>query len=58
MNDVRIEGDFFGKRDVTELSELLVGARAGKASVRDRLAQTDVSEFIDGVDTEAFSTLF
>ena len=58
MNDVRIEGDFFGKRDVTDLSELLVGTRAEKDSVCDRLAQTDVSEFIDGVDTEAFSSLF
>ena len=58
MSDVRIEGDFFGKRDVTDLSELLVGTRAEKDSVCDRLAQTDVSEFIDGVDTEAFSSLF
>ena len=58
MRNVRIEGDFFGKRDVSELSELLAGSRAEKTSVREKLSGTDVSEFIDGVETEAFLSLF
>ena len=58
MKDVRIEGDFFGKRDVSDLAAMLNGVQAEKTSVREKLSGTDVSEYIDGVETEAFLTLF
>ena len=58
MADVRIEGDFFGKRDVSELAARITGSKAEKTSVREKLSGTDVSEFIDGVGTEAFLSLF
>lgn len=58
MTDVRLEGDFFGKRDVSELAARITSSKTEKTSVREKLSGTDVSEFIDGVGTEAFLSLF
>ena len=56
MADVRIEGDFFGKKDVTELAEKLNGVKCGRAAAQEALAGIDVSEYIQGVDTDDFVT--
>ena len=58
MQDVRIEGDFFGKRDVAELTDLLRGIAPCPLCVKDAIAGFDVSETISGVTTEEFIRQF
>lgn len=55
----KIHGDFFGKREVEELEELLKGARYELAALRDLLSGVDVEEYMAGITKENFlSCLF
>ncbi|MBR5739490.1 MAG: lipoate--protein ligase [Lachnospiraceae bacterium] len=52
MQDVRIEGDFFGKKDVAELAAALNGVLPERSAVWKRLSGTDVSEYLSGITTK------
>lgn len=59
ISQCKIHGDFFGKREVEEIEQLLKGIRYDKQAVQERLAGVPVEEYMAGITKENFfSCLF
>ncbi len=57
ITDVSIIGDFFGVRDICELSEHLCGVPLTRAAISDRLRGVSVGEYISGAHAEDIADL-
>lgn len=58
ISDITFRGDFFGVSDPEELAALLIGCRPDRASLEQRLSQTEVSRYFMGMTvTELVSIL-
>lgn len=53
IKEVDIEGDFLGTKDVHALESILAGAIHDPATLRMRLSQVNVSDYIIGLENEA-----
>ena len=42
---VKIYGDFFGTKDITEIEELLVGVKHEETAIRETLSQIKIEEY-------------
>lgn len=49
ISDITFRGDFFGVSDPEQLAALLIGCRPDRASLEQRLSQTDVSRYFMGM---------
>jgi len=54
IHDIKIYGDFFAKRDIAELEDLLRGTRYEESSVRAKLEGTDITQFFGNLEFDAF----
>lgn len=54
IQDLHIFGDFFGRRDVTELENLLNGTQYRESAVEDVLGQVEFAEYFVGITKEEF----
>lgn len=54
IKDVGIHGDFFGTKDVEEITSLLKGVRHEKQSILDKLRNSNIGEFISGISNDEF----
>lgn len=52
--DIRLFGDYFGVRDVSELEDLLCGCRHERRALEERVAQVQIDAFIQGVGERIF----
>lgn len=50
---ITFKGDFFGVQDPEQLEELLIGCRPDRASLEERLSQTEVSRYFMGMTVPA-----
>lgn len=55
IKDMGIHGDFFGTKDIDEISSLLKGVRHDKQSILHRLTDLNIGEFISGISNEEFA---
>ena len=53
----RLNGDFFGRKDVAELERALTGARHERDSVKQALAGLDIGEYISGMTADELAAL-
>ena len=58
IKEIKITGDFFGRKDVSELEKKLMGVRHDPADVRKALAAAPASDYISGASVEELSGLF
>lgn len=54
IQDMRISGDFFGKRDVTELAALLIGKQYREETIRCLLNAVDFEEYFTAISRDNF----
>ncbi len=54
---IRINGDFFGKKEVAELEEALLGARHERESVKNALEGLNLGEYISGMTADELAAL-
>lgn len=54
VDDIIINGDFFGKDDIKKFSERLIGLRFTEKDFRNALYTNKVSDYIDGMTSEIF----
>lgn len=52
IQEVRIEGDFLGTKDINGLEEVLVGTIHDPETIRNRLSGISVEDYIAGLDNE------
>ena len=52
--DIRLFGDYFGVRDVTELEDMLCGCRHERGALERRLALVHIDAFIQGIGDRMF----
>ena len=52
--DIRLFGDYFGVRDVTELEDMLCGCRHEREALEHRLALVHIDAFIQGIGERVF----
>ena len=52
--DIRLFGDYFGVRDVTELEDMLCGCRHERGALEHRLALVHIDAFIQGIGERVF----
>ena len=52
--DIRLFGDYFGVRDVTELEDMLCGCRHERGALERRLALVHIDAFIQGIGERVF----
>lgn len=57
IKEIKISGDFFGKSDVSQLEQILLGARIEKAYLEEILDGKMVCSCIAGMDKESFIAL-
>lgn len=50
INDIQINGDFFGQKPVEEMSKLLIGCKHDQTSIVEALSEMTVSDYISGLD--------
>ncbi len=55
---IRISGDFFGKRDLSELEAMIVGTPHERAEISKKLSLTDISQYISGVSADELLDIF
>lgn len=55
IEDVGINGDFFGTKDVEEIADSLKGVRHDKKLILESLAEINIGEFIAGLSNEEFA---
>ncbi|MBQ2945732.1 MAG: lipoate--protein ligase [Clostridia bacterium] len=55
---IRISGDFFGKRDLSELEAMIVGTPHERAEISKKLLLTDISQYISGVSADELLDIF
>lgn len=54
IENISIYGDFFGVKDITEISQKLTKIPHSKTNVKKVLENTDISEYISGITKEEF----
>ncbi len=54
INNVKLFGDFFNTRDVSELEELLIGVPHEHEKIKERLSQIELDEYLANVTVEEF----
>lgn len=54
IRDIKIFGDFFAARDISELEDLLRGTRYEESAVRNKLTGTDITQFFGNLDLDSF----
>ncbi|WP_100065838.1 lipoate--protein ligase [Miniphocaeibacter massiliensis] len=54
INDIIINGDFFGKDDIKKFSSRLIGLKFTEKDFREALYTNKISDYIDGMTTEVF----
>ena len=54
IQDIRIFGDFFGKRDAAELAEMLIGQQYREKAIRSLLDTIDFEEYFTGISRDHF----
>ncbi len=57
IRGVKIFGDFFSRKSISELEEKLLGVRHEEAAIKEALCQLDVGDYIQGLTQEEFMTL-
>ena len=50
ISQITFRGDFFGVQDPEQLGELLIGCRPDRASLEEKLSETDVSRYFMGLN--------
>lgn len=58
ISDIKISGDFFGIRDISEVEGLLKGIRHERTALSDALAGIDIDSFIKGLSSADLIKLF
>ena len=56
--EVRIFGDYFGRRDVSEVEQALTGAAYTPQEIRSRLETLDLPEYFSGITIDELMTAF
>ncbi|NLC44052.1 MAG: lipoate--protein ligase [Clostridiales bacterium] len=54
LQKLRIYGDFFGKKDVSDIEKLLIGKQFQEEAVRKELQQIDYEEYFTGITVDNF----
>ncbi|WP_392486232.1 lipoate--protein ligase [Haloimpatiens sp. FM7315] len=57
IRDIKINGDFFGKKDIAELEEVMKGARYEEKVLRECVDRININEFINNINKEEFIKL-
>jgi len=57
IRSIQIRGDFFGKREIGELCDRLVGCRHREEDLLERLAQLELGDYISGMTKELLVSL-
>jgi len=52
IKDIKIYGDFFGKKDVKEIEDILKGVRHSESDVREALSFVDINEYFANISLE------
>ena len=52
--DLRIYGDFFGKKDVSDIEKLLKGNQFQEEAIRGALQQIEYEEYFTGITIDNF----
>ncbi|KAA5808141.1 lipoate--protein ligase [Thermoanaerobacterium thermosaccharolyticum] len=52
IKDMKIYGDFFGKKDVKEIEDILKGVRHSESDVREALSFVDINEYFANISLE------
>ena len=52
ITSVKIYGDFFGKKDVSDVEALLAGVKYAPAEIRQAMAKIDLTRYFAGIPTE------
>ena len=58
IGDVRIYGDYFGRRDVSEVEQALCGAPYTPEALRSRLEPLELAEYFSGITIDELLTAF
>ena len=59
IEDVKIFGDFFSKKDICELEEIIIGHRHEYLEIKNLLSSVDIADYISNITLEEFlETLF
>lgn len=58
IQDIKIFGDFFGTKDITEVEQALVGAPPTKEGIRKALEGVSLNGYVSGLTLEDFILLF
>ena len=58
IDEIRIQGDFFGEEPAEKLESMLRGAEFRTATLAQVLAETDISRYMLGVTKEEFLSMF
>ena len=56
--DLKIHGDFFGTKDVTEIEKLLEGCEYEKSAVSAKIAETDLKPYFGALEPSEFVEMF
>ena len=54
---IRLEGDYFGQRDIQEAEERLTGCPLAAAALQEAAAALPLSEYISGMEPEELAAL-
>jgi len=54
IESVSIYGDFFGTKDVSEISKILTNIPHSRSVIKEALKETNISEYISGITNEEF----
>lgn len=54
IKEIKINGDFFGRKEVNELETALLGVKYREADIRNTLANTDFESYFAGISVEDF----
>jgi len=52
INKIKISGDFFGKRSISELEDLIMGILHDKYRINNALSDIDITEYITGISKD------
>ena len=52
IKDIKIFGDFFSKKDISELENILVNVKHSEIELKKALSNVDLSDFFHGVDVD------
>lgn len=52
IKDIKFFGDFFGVKDVAELSQMLIGTKYDRKSILEVIDSVDISEYFMGISNE------